>query len=37
VSLAAARSIRITDRPDLTGTAGVFDLDAVGIVNVRCP
>jgi hypothetical protein len=34
--LSAASLIRITDRPDLSGTAGVFDLDAVGLVNVRC-
>ncbi len=37
VGQAAARLVRITDRPDLTGLAGVFDLDAVGLVNVRCP
>jgi hypothetical protein len=32
-----ARWVRITDRPDQIGTAGVFDLDAVGIVNALCP
>jgi hypothetical protein len=36
IGVARARYVRITDRPDLTGTAGVFDLDAVGIVNVAC-
>lgn len=37
VGLARARYVRIVDRPDLTGTAGVFDLDAVGIVHAACP
>ena len=32
-----ARWVRITDREDLTGFEGVFDLDAVGIVNAACP
>jgi hypothetical protein len=32
-----ARYVRITDRADLTGTAGVFDLDAVAIVHAECP
>jgi len=29
--------VRIEDRADLDGPAGVFDLDAVGIVNALCP
>ena len=32
-----ARYVRITDRVDLTGLNGVFDLDAVSIVNAACP
>ncbi len=32
-----ARYVRITDRPDLTGPAGVYDLDAVAIVHPLCP
>ncbi len=32
-----ARYVRITDRVDLTGTNGTFDLDAVAIVNADCP
>ena len=36
VGLAEARYVRITDRGDLGGLAGVFDLDAVGIVNLEC-
>lgn len=32
-----ARFVRITDRADLEGMNGVFDLDAVGIVNAACP
>ena len=32
-----ARWVRITDRADLVGFEGVFDLDAVGIVNAACP
>ncbi len=31
-----ARFVRIVDREDLQGLAGVFDLDAVGIVNLGC-
>lgn len=31
------RYVRITDRADLTGTAGVYDLDAVSIVHPACP
>lgn len=37
VGLSEARYVRITDRPDLEGLDGVFDLDAVGIVNAACP
>lgn len=37
VGVPRARFVRITDRPDLTGTAGVFDLDAVSIVHPACP
>jgi hypothetical protein len=32
-----ARYVRITDRADQVGPAGVFDLDAVGAVHVECP
>jgi hypothetical protein len=32
-----ARYVKVTDRPDLTGTNGVYDLDAVSIVNPLCP
>ena len=32
-----ARYVRITDRVDLTGASGTFDLDAVSIVNAECP
>jgi hypothetical protein len=35
--VARARYVRITDRADLTGLAGVFDLDAIAIVNSECP
>ncbi|MEI9938725.1 MAG: hypothetical protein WDO69_16020 [Pseudomonadota bacterium] len=37
VGLTHARYVRITDRVDLTGSAGVFDLDAVAIVHAECP
>lgn len=37
VGLARARFVRVVDRVDLTGTAGVYDLDAVGIVHPACP
>jgi hypothetical protein len=37
VGLASARFVRVTDREDLIGTNGVFDLDAVGIVHAACP
>jgi hypothetical protein len=32
-----ARYVRITDRVDLEGMAGVFDLDALAIVHAECP
>jgi hypothetical protein len=31
-----ARYVRITDRPDQTGLAGAFDLDAVSLVHAVC-
>jgi hypothetical protein len=37
LGLARVRFVRITDRADLTGAAGVFDLDAVGVVHAACP
>jgi hypothetical protein len=37
IGVASARYVRITDRPDLTGMAGVYDLDAVAIVHPACP
>ncbi|WP_437310223.1 cell surface protein [Sorangium sp. So ce388] len=37
LDLSFARYVRITDRPDLTGATGVFDLDAVAIANASCP
>ncbi len=37
VGMKWARYVRVTDRPDLTGTAGVYDLDAVSIVHPACP
>lgn len=37
LSLARARFVKITDRPDLDGATGVFDLDAVGILSPACP
>jgi hypothetical protein len=36
IGLATARYLRLVDRPDLEGLDGVFDLDAVGIVNAVC-
>jgi hypothetical protein len=36
IGVKSARYVRITDRPDLTGFNGVFDLDAVGIVHAEC-
>jgi hypothetical protein len=32
-----ARYVRITDRVDITGLNGSFDLDAVSIVHAGCP
>lgn len=32
-----AKYVRIVDRVDIEGLNGVFDLDAVGIVNASCP
>ena len=37
VGATEARWVRITDRADQIGIAGVFDLDAVGIVHALCP
>ncbi len=37
LGLQRARYVRITDRVDLVGSNGVFDLDAVGILNAECP
>ena len=37
VGVTRARYVRITDRADLEGMAGVFDLDAVAIVHAECP
>jgi hypothetical protein len=37
IGVKEARYVRITDRADLTGMAGVYDLDAVAIVNAACP
>ena len=37
LGVAQARYVRITDRVDLTGVNGLFDLDAVSIVNADCP
>lgn len=36
VGVTRARYVRVTDRVDLGGVAGVFDLDAVGIVHAEC-
>lgn len=37
VGATEARFVRITDRADLVGPNGVFDLDAVAAVNSECP
>jgi len=37
LGVAQARYVRITDRADLTGANGTFDLDAVSIVHAECP
>jgi len=36
IGVAHARFVRITDRVDLSGSAGVFDLDAVAVVHAQC-
>jgi hypothetical protein len=36
IGVERARLVRITDRVDLVGGNGVFDLDAVAIVNAEC-
>ena len=36
LGIAHARYVRITDRVDLTGADGTFDLDAVAIVHAEC-
>jgi hypothetical protein len=37
LGVSEARYVRITDRIDLTGSSGTFDLDAVSIVHAQCP
>jgi hypothetical protein len=37
LGISEARYVRITDRVDLTGLNGTFDLDAVSIVHAKCP
>jgi hypothetical protein len=37
LGMARASYVRITDRQDLTGLNGAFDLDALSIVNADCP
>jgi hypothetical protein len=37
IGVGIARYVKITDRVDLTGSAGVYDLDAVAIVHPLCP
>lgn len=37
IGVTRARYVRITDREDLVGFAGVFDLDAVGVIHSSCP
>ena len=37
IGVSHARFVRITDRVDLVGAEGVFDLDAVAIVHAECP
>ena len=36
IGVSHARFVRITDRADLTGSAGVFDLDALAILHGEC-
>lgn len=37
IGVTSARYVRVQDRADLTGMAGVYDLDAVSIVHPACP
>jgi hypothetical protein len=37
VGLGSARFVRITDRADITGLNGSFDLDAIALVSWSCP
>jgi len=37
IGVTRARFVRIVDRADIEGADGVFDLDAVAIVNAECP
>lgn len=37
IGVSSARYVRVTDRADLDGLDGVFDLDAIGIVHAACP
>jgi hypothetical protein len=37
IGIPRARFVRITDRADLDGSDGVFDLDAIAIVHAECP
>ena len=37
VGLESARFVRITDRSDITGLNGSFDLDAIALVSWSCP
>jgi hypothetical protein len=37
LGMARARYVRITDRVDLSGANGTFDLDAASIANANCP
>ncbi|MEZ4225517.1 MAG: hypothetical protein R3B13_31485 [Polyangiaceae bacterium] len=37
LGLERARYVKITDRADIAGMNGVFDLDAVAILNAECP
>lgn len=37
IGVTSARFVRVTDRVDIEGAAGVADLDAVAIVHAQCP
>ncbi len=37
IGVHVARYVKVTDRPDLVGENGVYDLDAVSIVHPMCP